>query len=65
MTGKRAAACTTENKPFAKRLCSLMVECGENQKELAEEHRQADAIDQQKIESKIQAIETVKALMEM
>lgn len=37
MTGKRAAACTTENKPFAKRLCSLMVECGENQKELAEE----------------------------
>ena len=35
------------------------------QKELAEEHRQADVIDQQKIESKIQAIETVKALMEM
>ena len=35
------------------------------QKELAEEYRQADAIDQQKIESKIQAIETVKALMEM
>ena len=35
------------------------------QKELAEEYRQADAIDQQKIESKIQAIETVKALMDM
>ena len=35
------------------------------QKELAEEYRQADAIDQQKIESKMQAIETVKALMEM
>ena len=35
------------------------------QKELAEEYRQADTIDQQKIESKIQTIETVKALMEM
>lgn len=35
------------------------------QKELAEEYKNADAIDQQKIESKIQAIETVKMLMEM
>src|SRR5574344_555131 len=35
------------------------------QKELAEEHKNADVIDQQKIESKIQAIETVKILMEM
>ena len=35
------------------------------QKELAEEHKNADVIDQQKIESKIQAIETVKMLMEM
>ena len=36
MSGKRAAACQVEGKPFAKNLCDLMKEHKENQKELAE-----------------------------
>lgn len=36
MSGKRAAAFSTEDKPFAKNLCDLMMENKENQKFLAE-----------------------------